>query len=307
MNKTDHCDIIRDLLPGYIDDILSEAGTNAVKEHLKHCEECNLVYREMDEALCEKTTPVEQAALNGFKKIRKRTRKLKLAIWGACGLLMLFAAGFFLKYFVIGEPLTPGDISISEISYDEEAETLSVSGTMNLALTRITRVIWETDEADNNAVNILIYAADTLPCQQEKRDFTITIPDMKGKKAYLARPKYDRLQIYHWQSDHYKELAALEEEIYTHFPQLDRTKDVLTCSLGIEIVDGMEGLLYSVETVVGENAAFWWSPDGKLTTDGDLEPRDFDIWISLDTPRRILLFDYKTGAYTEDPYVFYRF
>ncbi len=307
MNQMENCDIIRDLLPGYIDDILSEAGTNAVREHLRHCEECNQIYREMDKALCEKTTPEEQAALNGFKKIRKRTRKLKLAAWSACGLLMLSVAGFFLKHFVIGEPLAPGDISIAEISYDEETETLSISGTMNLALTRITRVVWETDDADDNAVNILIYTADTLPGQKEKRNFAVTIPDMKGKKAYLARPKYDRLQIYHWQSDHYEELAALEEEIYNHFPQLDRTKDALSCSAGIEVVDGMEGLLFCVDTIVGEDASFWWSADGKLVTDGDFEPREFDIWISLEEPRKILIFDYKTGEYTEDSYLFYQF
>ena len=36
MTKLDSCDIIRDLLPGYIDGVLSKAGTNAVKEHLEY-------------------------------------------------------------------------------------------------------------------------------------------------------------------------------------------------------------------------------------------------------------------------------
>ena len=36
MTKLDSCDIIRDLLPGYIDGVLSKTGTNAVKEHLEN-------------------------------------------------------------------------------------------------------------------------------------------------------------------------------------------------------------------------------------------------------------------------------
>ena len=33
------CDIIRDLIPGYVDGILSEAGTDLVKSHLECCQE----------------------------------------------------------------------------------------------------------------------------------------------------------------------------------------------------------------------------------------------------------------------------
>ena len=51
MTKLDSCDIIRDLLPGYIDGVLSKTGTNAVKEHLEKCGECNRVYREMTEEM----------------------------------------------------------------------------------------------------------------------------------------------------------------------------------------------------------------------------------------------------------------
>ena len=51
MNENYPCDIIQDLLPGYIDEILSETGTRVVKEHLEECEKCNQVYLEMKEGL----------------------------------------------------------------------------------------------------------------------------------------------------------------------------------------------------------------------------------------------------------------
>lgn len=34
------CDIVRDLMPGYIDGVISEAGSSAVMEHLDECGEC---------------------------------------------------------------------------------------------------------------------------------------------------------------------------------------------------------------------------------------------------------------------------
>ncbi len=49
MNKIESCKIIRDLLPGYINEILSETGANAFSEHIKTCEECSQIYFSMKE------------------------------------------------------------------------------------------------------------------------------------------------------------------------------------------------------------------------------------------------------------------
>ncbi|MCI8313012.1 MAG: hypothetical protein HFI12_12530, partial [Lachnospiraceae bacterium] len=48
-----------------------------------------------------------------------------------------------------------------------------------------------------------------------------------------------------------------------------------------------------------ENATFWTLND-QLFTDGDVESRDFEIWISLDKPYQILINDYQSGEYTDD-------
>jgi len=37
-----------------------------------------------------------------------------------------------------------------------------------------------------------------------------------------------------------------------------------------------------------------------LTTDGEFVPADFEIWISLKEPHKILIYDYQTGEYVDD-------
>ena len=44
-----HCDIVKDLLPLYVDDVCSEKSKIAIEEHLKNCEECNSYYRMLKE------------------------------------------------------------------------------------------------------------------------------------------------------------------------------------------------------------------------------------------------------------------
>lgn len=42
------CEIIRDLLPLYKDDICSEKSRNAIEEHIKECESCRTYLKKME-------------------------------------------------------------------------------------------------------------------------------------------------------------------------------------------------------------------------------------------------------------------
>ncbi len=299
MNKNFSCDIIKDLLPGYMDGILSEAGTDVVKEHLKECEKCNKDYLTMKEEWNMGVEVKEQIVFDGFKKIHKNTRKLKIAVGMVTGLLMLFLISLFAKVFIIGEPLSTCTISVNELLYNEETNCLEINGTVNLASSWVSRVVWKQDEENENDVNILVYGAEALPFQPEKKEFKISVPNMKGKTAYLACPEYDRREIYNWKHDHYEKVAEMEEEIYNHFSGLDRNKDALSYINGIRYVNGIEGICYSVHSVIGENATFWRFND-QLVTDGDFKSKDFEIWISINKPYQILIYDYQQGKYIDD-------
>ncbi len=306
MNREYPCDIIKDLLPGYIDGILSETGTNVIKEHLERCEDCRLTCGTMTEKLPEEAEAEslrkEQAALNGFKKLRWRTRKLKLAAGIAAGLLVFCLSAVLMKVYVTGSVVSSGPVEITDYVYDEETGSLVLNGRLNMSGFRVSRVVCKESEDEPFVVNMFVYVAETLPFlpdRQEQAEFSVTVPDVKGCVVYQAGPGYNRTQVYHWKHDHNEKLAELEAEIYSRVPGLDQEKDALGYCKGMETVDGQDGILYDVTTMIGEDSYYWWFND-QLAMYGDFAPLDLDIWISLEEPYRILIFDYKTGQYTDD-------
>ena len=298
MNKNYPCDIIKDLLPGYIDEVLSEASINAVKEHLDECQECSRIYSDMKGELSIESNAEEQLALDGLKKIRQHTKKLKIIAGTVTGILAIIILYIFLRVYVFGEPLETSLLNATDILYDEETDSLVISGTINSVGYRISRMVWEESENEMGAINVFIYGAETLPFQRYDKDFSITVPNVKGQKVYIACPDFDRQQVYDWMHRHYEKIDELTDEIYSRFPELDRNKDVVHYMYGIESVNGIDGILFWVDSVVGDNATYWWYGD-KIVTDGELEPQNYEIWISLDEPYQIYVHDYQTGEYTE--------
>lgn len=300
MNEKYNCDVIRDLLPGYIDNILSDTGSELVKKHLGECEDCHKIYTEMKEGIGkDDLSDHDTIAVDALKKIRRRMNRLKITIGILAGILLVFLFVAALKIYVIGKPLETTHMSISDTVYDEETGRLTVSGKMNLYSFHVSKVVWEEDQNDTNVVNVIVYYAQTAPFAKDKTDFSVVIPDVKGKTVYLACPEYDRRELYDWRTYHYEEIENLKNEIYSKIPELNEKTDALSCMQGIMTVEGIEGLRFCVDFICGENASYWWF-NGMLTTDGEFVPADFEIWISLKEPHKTLFYDYQTGEYTDD-------
>lgn len=305
MNREYPCDIIKDLLPGYIDEILSEAGTEAVKAHLETCSVCRTNYEVMSKQQEEPEagiSPKEQAALDGFKKVRRRTKRLRLAVASATGLLVLCIVAVLVKVYGVGSLMVGGPVEITKTFYDEKTDALTLNGRLNLADFHVSRIDCKRSEDEEFVINVHVYVAENLPfiaSKQEQETFSVTVPEAKGCKVYLAGPGYQRFEVYDWKDGHYEKLAELEEELYDKIPGLNREQDELDYLRGIERVDGQDGLLYSVTTMIGEDAYYWRAGD-QLIMHGDFCTLDLEIWISLEKPYQIRVFDYRTGAYTED-------
>ena len=300
MNERYNCDVIRDLLPGYIDNILSDTGSELVKNHIGECEECHKIYTEMEEGIGkDDLSAYDTIAVDVLKKIRRRMNRLKITIGILVCILFIFLLFAALKIYVIGTPLGTGYMTISDTAYNEETGQLTVNGKINLYSFHVSKVVWEEDKNDPNIVNVIVYYAETIPFAKDKTDFSVVIPNIKGKKVYLACPEYDRREIYDWQTYHYEEIENLKKEIYSKIPELNEKTDALNCMQGITTVEGIEGISFYVDFIYGKDASYWWFND-MLTTDGEFVPADFEIWISLKEPYKILIYDYQIGEYIDD-------
>ncbi|MDQ0272892.1 zf-HC2 domain-containing protein [Cytobacillus purgationiresistens] len=70
------CTIIQDVLPLYIDEVVSQDTKEMVDEHLQHCDKCQMEYESMKKNLY---IPVENK-VSLFNKVSKKWRKKKIMI-----------------------------------------------------------------------------------------------------------------------------------------------------------------------------------------------------------------------------------
>ena len=86
------CEIIRDLLPLYQDDICSEKSRTAIEEHIKECESCRKYLKKMEGEIPIETDRIESTdeEWKGFREFSEKvSRKLNRRIVMACGVVFL--------------------------------------------------------------------------------------------------------------------------------------------------------------------------------------------------------------------------
>lgn len=68
------CEIIRDLLPLYQDDICSEKSRNAIEEHIKECESCRTYLKKMEGEIPIETDKIEgtDEEWKGFREFSEK-------------------------------------------------------------------------------------------------------------------------------------------------------------------------------------------------------------------------------------------
>ncbi len=95
MSKRD-CDIIKDLLPSYVDGICSEASKEWIEEHLKECEECWALAELMKNTEFS-AKQLEQEQLEAGRKVIRQNLKRSLFSFGLSALMfvVLFCSFFW--------------------------------------------------------------------------------------------------------------------------------------------------------------------------------------------------------------------
>ena len=76
------CEIVRDLLPLYIDEMVSDVSKKSIDNHLEQCTECSEIYQDMTCHLQMETPPTE---ISDVKRFLKKTKKMYF-LYGLGGL-----------------------------------------------------------------------------------------------------------------------------------------------------------------------------------------------------------------------------
>lgn len=144
-----NCDIVRDLLPSYVDGLTSKTTNEAVNEHLKECPECTEALKRMKEP--EKTNSEPKAEVNYLKKIRRRSLQKGFIVCAIIVILALAAASFKILY--IGEEARTEGLYSDILVTDS---TVKIEGVFDRTGSGLARVVFSENDG---VVDITVYSA----------------------------------------------------------------------------------------------------------------------------------------------------
>lgn len=177
------CDIVKDLLPSYVDGLTSPASSEAVKNHLDGCGKCSKLYSDMKSEYSSKdhVTDTLQSTHNDadkklFQKINRRfSKKLRITIALCIAAIILVTAGWEFLYNEPFRTVSPDDVSVSVENY--YIKELVNDG--------------ETPDSDSEKYSVTIYS-DEDDAKNAEDFVNITIPD--DFTVSLSRETLDRTE-----------------------------------------------------------------------------------------------------------------
>lgn len=101
-----HCEIVRDLLPLYIEDMTSQGSGKFIRDHLAHCSSCKEEYERMTAPELPQTDPYEKWKI-ALQKEEKRQRRRKIITWALVLLVILCLIAPHLKRYLDTHRTTP--------------------------------------------------------------------------------------------------------------------------------------------------------------------------------------------------------
>ena len=98
------CNIIKDILPLYVDEVVSEDTRNMISEHMEHCADCRKKCEEMRGHV---SIPMENSAkpLKKFKRAWKRKKIVLVCSTLIAAIAIMCCAAFAVEHFVYQEKI----------------------------------------------------------------------------------------------------------------------------------------------------------------------------------------------------------
>ena len=101
------CEIIRDLLPSYVDGLTSAESNQEITAHVAECAPCKEILEQMQEEVQAKA-PKEKRKINPFRKFNRRMRRaVAMAV-----VICIGVGGFGYKAFARGFAINPQEITM---------------------------------------------------------------------------------------------------------------------------------------------------------------------------------------------------
>lgn len=163
------CNIIKDLLPTYIEGLTSGESNQMIENHLDGCEECRLLT-----AALKSEVKFSSESVNGeidyMKKVRSKRKKLLITTIAVCALVFGALLAIGVKTFIIGSPVAFYELDYDSddrymgigTKFDPETNELTVYGELVDTRLEFRGMKVELDKDLADAYNVTVYGAPRL-------------------------------------------------------------------------------------------------------------------------------------------------
>lgn len=107
------CDLVKDLLPLYVEDLCSDTSKKIVNDHIADCQSCNRLLTDLsnkNDVVVDKSAV--KKSLMPFRKIKRRN--LLITVSGILCTILVISA-LFCKLFLIGSVVSPPEITATNL------------------------------------------------------------------------------------------------------------------------------------------------------------------------------------------------
>lgn len=160
------CELIRDLLPLYCDDICSDTTKKVVEEHLIECKDCSIVLQKMRVSLKSNNSIKQEDEEKMFSRISKKWRS---SLWKSFAKGIMFATLCFIIFLAGRYSLCKVNFIVADNNVVDTTSYVITDDVNNIAVVMETKdgysggtVVSETDEKGN------IYLSIVRPIIKEK-------------------------------------------------------------------------------------------------------------------------------------------
>ena len=155
------CEIIRDLLPSYVDGLTSEVTNEAIHEHIENCDDCKNILKRMQEPEHIESEEEQEKEIDFLKKTRTKTRRMIAGSIAA--MVILVTLVLFVRIYVVGNEIYADSVLCQTTVSGNE---LHISGTVLDSARGISEIEFE----ENDGIVTISFKA-TLASPFHKGDF----------------------------------------------------------------------------------------------------------------------------------------